>query len=87
MVFDNRILTKTFGHKWEEASGDLGTMHTSELRGMYSSQDIRLAIKSRKIRWAVLVAIWGRTQVNECRVLLGKREVKRPLGRFRRRWE
>ena len=30
------------------------------------------------------VALWGRRHV--CRVLVGKSEGKRPLGRLRRRW-
>jgi len=56
-VIDNRRLTKTSGHNWEKVSGGSRTWYTSELRGMYSPQDILRAIKSRKIRWTVHVAI------------------------------
>jgi hypothetical protein len=56
-VFDNRGLTKTSGHNWEAVSGGLMTWYTSELRGVYSPQDIGRAIKSRKIRWTVHVAL------------------------------
>jgi len=43
-------------------------------------------IKQRRIRWARHVArIWERSGVY--RVLVGKPEGKKPLGRPRRRWE
>jgi len=51
---------------------------------VYSSSNILWVIKSKRIRWAVHVARMGR---GEYRVLMGKREGKRPLGRPRRRWE
>jgi hypothetical protein len=42
-------------------------------------------IKSRRIRWAGYVALMGEKR-NACRILVGKPEGKRPLGRSRRRW-
>jgi len=54
------------------------------LISVYSSSNILWVIKSKRIRWAVHVARMGR---GEYRVLMGKREGKRPLGRPRRRWE
>jgi hypothetical protein len=42
-------------------------------------------IKSRRMRWAGHVARVGETR-NACRILVGKPEAKRPLGRPRRRW-
>jgi hypothetical protein len=42
-------------------------------------------IKSRRMRWAGLVARMGETR-NAYRILVGKLEGKRPLGRPRRRW-
>jgi hypothetical protein len=42
-------------------------------------------IKSRRIRWAGHVAQM-RDKPNAYRILVGKREGKRPLGRLRRRW-
>ena len=42
-------------------------------------------IKSRRMRWAGQVERVGEER-GVCRVLVGKREVKRPLGRPRRRW-
>ena len=43
-------------------------------------------IKSRRIRWAGHVARIGEKR-GVYRVLVGKTEGKRPLGRHRRRWE
>ena len=37
------------------------------------------------MRWAGHVARMGRRGI--CRVLVGKAEGKRPLGRYKRRWE
>jgi hypothetical protein len=42
-------------------------------------------IKSRRMKWAGHVARMGKTE-NACRILVGKPEGKRPLGRPRRRW-
>jgi hypothetical protein len=42
-------------------------------------------IKSRRMRWAVYVARMGELR-NTYRILVGKPERKRPLGRPRRRW-
>ena len=42
-------------------------------------------IKSRRMRWAGHVACIGEEK-GVCRVLVGKPEEKRPLGRPRRRW-
>jgi hypothetical protein len=43
-------------------------------------------IKSRNIRWAGHVARMEEKR-NSCRILVGKPEGKRPLGRTRSRWE
>jgi hypothetical protein len=53
---------------------------------MYSSPDIIRQVKSRRMRWAGHVARMGEGS-NVYRVLVGKPEGKRPLGRPRRRWE
>jgi hypothetical protein len=52
---------------------------------LYSSPSIIRMIKSRKMRWAGHVARMGAKR-NWYRILVGKPEGKRPLGRPRRRW-
>jgi hypothetical protein len=44
-------------------------------------------IKSRRKRWAEHVARREREERDLYRVLVGKREIKRPLVRLRERWE
>jgi hypothetical protein len=53
---------------------------------LYSSPDIIRQIKSRRMRWARHMARMGEGR-NVYRVLVGKPEGRRPLGRPRRRWE
>jgi hypothetical protein len=60
-------------------------MHNEELHNLYSSPNIIGMIKSRRMRWAGHVARMGETR-NAYRILVGKPEGKRPLGRPRRRW-
>jgi hypothetical protein len=52
---------------------------------MYSSPSIMRIIKSRKMRWVGHAARMGEKR-NACRILVGKPEGKRALGRRRRRW-
>ena len=51
---------------------------------MYSSPNIIRSLKSRRLRWAGHVARMEQSR-NAYRVLVGKPEGKRPLGRLRRR--
>ena len=60
-------------------------MHNEELNDLYSSPNTVRVIKSRRMRWAGHVARMGEER-GVCMVLVGKPEVKRPLGRPRRRW-
>ena len=53
---------------------------------MYSSPNITRNLKSRRLRWAGHVARMEQSR-NAYRVLVGKHDSKRPLGRPRRRWE
>jgi hypothetical protein len=61
-------------------------LHNDELHGLYSSPNIVRVIKSRRMRWAGQVARVEEGRV-VYRVLVGRTEGKRPLGRPRRRWE
>ena len=60
-------------------------MHNEDLNGLYSSPNFVRVIKSRRMRWAGHVACMGEER-GACRVLVGKPEGKRPLGRPRHRW-
>jgi hypothetical protein len=60
-------------------------LHNEELHNLYSMPSIIRAIKSRRMRWAGHVARLGERR-NVYRLLAGKPEGKRPLGRSRRRW-
>jgi hypothetical protein len=85
-VFKNRMLRRIFGHKRDEVMGEWKKLHNGEVRNLNSSPDIIRQIKSRKMRWAGIVACIGEGR-NVYRVLVGKPEGKRPLGRPRGRWE
>ena len=60
-------------------------LHNEELHDLYCSPNIVRVIKSRRMRWAGHVARMGEER-EVYRVLMGKPEGKRPLGRPRRRW-
>ncbi|KAJ4435849.1 hypothetical protein ANN_18468 [Periplaneta americana] len=85
-VFENKVLRKIFGAKRDEVTGEWRKLHNAELHALYSSPDIIRNIKSRRLRWAGHVAHMGESR-NAYRVLVGRPEGKRPLGRPRRRWE
>jgi hypothetical protein len=55
------------------------------LHNLFSSPSIIIMIKSRRMRWARYVARTGEKR-NVYRILVGKPEEKRPLGRPRRWW-
>jgi hypothetical protein len=85
-VFGNRVLRGIFGPKGDEVTGEWKRLHSGELHNLHSSPDIIRQIKSMRMRWAGHVARMGEGR-NVYRVLVGKPEGKRPLGRPRRRWE
>jgi hypothetical protein len=84
-VFENRVLRRIFGPKRDGVMGGWRKMHNEELHNMYSSPSIIRLIKSNRMRWAGHVARMG-DKSNVYRLLVGKPEGKRPLGRLRRRW-
>jgi hypothetical protein len=84
-VFENRVLRRIFGPKRDEETVGWRKLHNEELHNLYSSPSIIRVIKSRTMRWAGHVARIGEKR-NAHRILVGKLEGKRPLGRSRRRW-
>jgi hypothetical protein len=84
-VFENRVLRRIFGPKRDGVTGGCRKLHNEELHNLYSSPSIIRIIKSRRMKWAGHVARMGEKR-NVYRLLVGKPEGKRPLGRPRRRW-
>ena len=70
--------------KRDAETGEWEKLHNEELNDLYSSPSIVRVVKSRRMRWAEHVACMGESR-GEYRVLVGKPEGKRPLGRYGRR--
>jgi hypothetical protein len=77
------VLRRIFGPKREE-DGSWRKLHNDELHSLYSSPNFVRVIKSRRMRWAGHVARMGEGR-GVYRVLVGRPESKRPLGRPRLR--
>jgi hypothetical protein len=84
-VFENRVLRRIFGPKRDEVAGEWRKLHNKELNDLHSSPSIIRIIKSKRMRSVGHVARLGEKS-NAYRLLVGKPEGKRPLGRPRRRW-
>jgi hypothetical protein len=85
-VFENRVLRRIFGPKRDEVTGEWRKLHNEGFHNLYSSPDTIRQVKSRRMRCAGHVARMGEER-KVYKVLVGKPEGKRPLGRPRRRWE
>jgi hypothetical protein len=85
-VFVHRVLRRLFGPKRDEVTGEWRRLHNEELNVLYSSPNIIPVIKSRRMRWAGHVAHIGEGR-GAYRILVGRPEGRRPLGRPRHRWE
>ena len=80
------MLRRVFGPKMDDVTGEWKKLHNEELSDLYALPNIVRVVKSKRMRWAGHVARMGEGRV-VYRVLVGKPEGKRPLGRPRRRWE
>jgi len=85
-VFEKRVLRRVFGPKRDEVTGEWRKLHNEELSDLYPLPNIVRVVKSRRMGWAGHVARIGQER-GVYRVLVGKPDGKRPLGRPRRRWE
>jgi hypothetical protein len=77
-VFENRVLRRIFGPKWEE-DGSWGKLHDDELHSLYFSPNNVRVIKSRRMRWAGHVARMGRGE-EFTRFLLGGQKARDHWG-------
>jgi len=79
------VLRRIFGPGRDEVTGEWRRLHNEELNDLYCSPNIVRVVKWRRRRWTGNVARMGEER-GVYRVLMGKPEGKRPLGRPRRRW-
>jgi hypothetical protein len=79
-MFKNRVLSRIFGLKRDEVTGEWRKLHNEELHDLYSSPSIIRIIKARR-KWAGHIARMGEKR-NAYRLLVGKPEGRRPLGRW-----
>jgi hypothetical protein len=84
-VFENRVLRRIFGPKREE-DGSWRKLHNDELHSLYSSPNIVRVIKLRTMKWVGHVTRIGEGR-GVYRVLVGRPEGKRPLGRPKCMWD
>jgi hypothetical protein len=83
-VFENRVLRRIFGPK-RDVTEEWRKLHNEKLHNLYSSPSIIRIIKFRRIRWAGHASRMVEKR-NVYRLLVGKPEGKRPLGRPRCKW-
>ena len=84
-VYENTMLRRIFGPKRDEVTREWRKLHNEDLNDLYSSPNIVRMIKSR-VGWTGHVARMGARR-GVYRVLMGKPEGNRHVGRPRRRWE
>ena len=58
-MFENRVLRRVFGPKWDELTGEWRKLYNEELSDLYSLTNIVRVVKSRRMRWAGRVARMG----------------------------
>ena len=84
-VFENMVLRRIFGPRRDEVMREWRRLHNEKLTDLYCSPNIVWVIKWRRMRWAGHVSRMCEER-GVYRVLVGKPEGRRKLGRHRRRW-
>jgi len=79
------VLRRISGPGKDKVTREWRKLHNEELNDLYCSPNIVRVIKLRRVRWAGHVVHMGEEK-GVYRVLVGKPEGRRPLGRPRRRW-
>jgi hypothetical protein len=85
-VSENCVLRNIFGSKRDKLRGEWRKLHNEEFDDLYSSPNIFRVIKSRRMRWAEHVVMYGDRR-GAYRVLAENPEGYRPFGGPRRRWK
>jgi hypothetical protein len=85
-VFENSALRRIYGPRRDEVTGRWRKLHNEELHDMYTSPSI---IRNNQVEESEMGGAYSILQEkrNAYRLLVGKPEGKRPLGRPRQRWE
>ena len=60
-MVENRVMRQIFGPKWDEETREEKTAY-EDFYDLYTTPNIIRMIKSRRIRWAVMWHVWGRTE-------------------------
>jgi len=81
------VLRRIFGPKRDELTGEWRKLHNEELNNVYSSPNIILVTKLRRMRWVGARSMYGGGRRSVYGVLVWKPGGKSPLGRSRHRWE
>jgi len=79
-VFEDRVLRRIFEPKMDEVTGEWRKLHNEELNNLYCSPNIVRLIKKEKNEMGGACSAYGEGR-GVYRVLVGKPEGKRPLGR------
>ena len=72
-VFENRVLRRILGPKWDEVTGEWRNLHEEELSDLYSPPIVVRVIKSRRMRWKGHVSRIGERR-SVYKVLVGEPE-------------
>jgi hypothetical protein len=84
-VFENRVLRRIFGPKRDEVTGEWRKLPNKEPRYLYSSPSIIRIKEARRMSWVGHLTRMEEKR-NAYRLIVGKPERRRPLGRSRQRW-
>jgi len=57
-VFENRVLRRISGPKWDQVRVERRRLHNEEFYDLYSSPNVIRVIKSRIMRWTDHVQVW-----------------------------
>lgn len=83
-ILGNMLLEQAFERKGEMVTGHWWKLHTDELYDLYSTNVTRV-ITSREVFWMVHMTFVGEKRI-VCEILVGKTEVRMPLGRPIHNW-